>query len=64
MTPRRACWICATALYAVGLVGVLTLGRLMAVNHALLVIVLGSVFLLAAIILGVRRPGGTSQPRA
>jgi hypothetical protein len=62
MTPRRACWICSAVLYGVGLAGVVTLGRLFAVNHALLVIAVGSGFLIAAVILGARHGGGTSQP--
>lgn len=64
MTPRRICWICSAVLYAVGIAGVVTLGRLFAVNHALLAIAVGSGFLMAALVLGVRHGGGTSRPEA
>ncbi len=63
MTPRRICWLCSTVLYAVGLAGVVTLGRLFAVNHALLVIAAGSAFLVAALVLGARH-GSRTQPDA
>lgn len=64
MTPRRICWICSAVLYGVGVAGVVSLGRLFAVNHALLAIAVGSGFLMAALVLGTRPGGGTSQPGA
>ena len=53
---RMLCFVAAAVLWAAGLAGVLTLGALIKVNIALMLIAFGSGFFVLGLVLGTRRP--------
>lgn len=57
MTLRSTCFLAAALLYAAGLAGVLSLGKLLVVNVALMLIAFGTACLVVGIVSG-------SKPRA
>lgn len=52
MTRRAIFFLLAAVLYAIGLAGVLSLGKFLVVNVALMLIAFGTAFLVAGIVSG------------